>query len=212
LSNKQKSPIAYRFRGYLPVVVDLETGGFNSQTDALLELAAVIIDMDDDGMVYPGEKFFFNIDPFEGSNIEQSSLEFTGIDPYNPLRNAVPETQALTETFRGIRKQVKSTGCQRAIMVAHNASFDQGFMNAASERCDMKRNPFHPFSSFDTASLCGLAFGQTVLARACQAARIDFDAEEAHSALYDADKTAELFCHIVNRWQRLGGLNGLPQM
>ena len=207
-----KSPIAYRFRGYLPVVIDLETGGFNSQTDALLELAAVIIDMNDAGRVQAGEKFFFNVVPFEGANIEQAALEFTGIDPYNPLRMAVPEARALTDTFRGIRKQIKHTGCHRAIIVAHNAAFDQGFLNAASDRSGIKRNPFHPFSSFDTATLCGLAFGQTVLSRACQAARIHFDTNEAHSAIYDCDKTAELFCHIVNRWHRLGGLNGLPEI
>jgi ribonuclease T len=47
--------MARRFRGFLPVVVDVETGGFNSRTDALLEIAAVLIDMDDDGQLYPGE-------------------------------------------------------------------------------------------------------------------------------------------------------------
>ena len=203
-----KSPIAYRFRGYLPVVLDLETGGFNSKTDALLELAAIVIEMNDDGLLVPGEQYFFNIEPFEGANIEQSSLEFTGIDPTNPLRSSVDEHKALTETFRGVRKSVRETGCQRAILVAHNASFDQGFLNEASARCAIKRNPFHPFSSFDTATLCGLAFGQTVLARACQAAGISFDTNQAHSALYDCDKTAEMFCHIVNRWKQLGGMPG----
>ena len=190
--------------------MDLETGGFNSKTDALLELAAVIISMDDNGMLVPGEKFFFNVEPFDGANIEQSSLEFTGIDPTNPLRLAVPEHKALTETFRGIRKSMRVTGCQRAIMVAHNASFDLGFLNEGTSRCGIRRNPFHPFSSFDTATLCGLAFGQTVLARACQAAGINFDADLAHSALYDCDKTAEIFCHIVNRWKELGGMKNFP--
>ena len=201
-----KRPIAYRFRGYLPVAIDLETGGFNARTDALLEIASVIIDMNDDGLLVPGERHFFNVEPFEGANIEQSSLDFTGIDPNNPLRHAVDEKDALSEIFRAIRKQVRETGCQRAILVAHNASFDLGFLNEASNRCNIKRNPFHPFSAFDTATLCGLAFGQTVLARACEVAKIPFDAAEAHSAHYDCDKTAEVFCHIVNRWKQLGGL------
>lgn len=204
-----KSPIAHRFRGYLPVVVDLETGGFNAKTDALLEFAAVIVDMNDQGQLVPGEKFFFNVEPFDGANIEQSSLDFTGIDPENPLRQAVPEEIALGEAFTGIRKQIRETGCQRAIIVAHNAAFDQGFLNEAVNRCGIKRNPFHPFSSFDTATLCGLAFGQTVLARACEVGNIEFDANEAHSALYDCDKTAEIFCEIVNRWKELGGLEGI---
>lgn len=201
-----KKPIAHRFRGYLPVAVDLETGGFNARTDALLEIAAVIIEMNDEGMLVPGEKQFFNVEPFPGANIEQASLDFTGIDPDNPLRMAVEEKVALADTFRAIRKEVRETGCQRAIVVAHNANFDLGFLNEASNRCNIKRNPFHPFSAFDTATLCGLAFGQTVLARACHAAGIDFDANEAHAALYDCEKTAEVFCYIVNRWKQLGGL------
>lgn len=205
--NQAKAPIASRFRGYLPVVVDVETGGFNSQTDALLECAAVIITMNDGGILEPGEKFFYNIDPFEGANIEQASLEFTGIDPTNPLRMAITELKALSHIFKAVRAEIRQTGCTRAIMVAHNASFDHGFINAAAQRSNIKRNPFHPFSSFDTATLCGLAFGQTVLVRACAVAGIDFNPDEAHSAEYDCDKTAELFCHIVNKWNHLGGYN-----
>ena len=204
-----KLPIAHRFRGYLPVVVDLETSGFNRETDALLECAAVIVTMNDSGLLVPGERFFYNIEPFEGANFEQASLEFTGIDPYNPLRMAVPESQALSEIFRAIRTEIKRTGCNRAIMVAHNASFDLGFMNTAAERCNLKRNPFHLFSSFDSATLCGLAYGQTVLARACAAADIEFESEEAHSARYDCDKTVEMFCTIVNKWRQFSSQGNL---
>ncbi len=201
--SEDKLPIAYRFRGYLPVVVDVETGGFNNETDALLEFAAVIIKMDDNGVLVPGKRFFHNIEPFPGANIEQSSLEFTGIDPYNPLRMAVQEIEAISEIFKAIRTEIRTTGCNRAIMVAHNATFDHGFVNAAAERCNIKRNPFHPFSTFDTVSLGGLAYGQTVLARACAAADIEFNTDEAHSARYDCDKTAEIFCKIVNTWRKL---------
>ncbi len=204
MSHKQTA-ISRRFRGFLPVVVDVETGGFNPHTDALLEVAAITLDMDSDGQLVQGNRYFFNVEPFKGANIESSALEFTGIDIHNPLRKAVRENHALDETLRGIRKQVRVTGCTRAVMVAHNASFDLGFINAAAERCEIKRNPFHPFSSFDTATLCGLAVGQTVLSRACEVAGIEFDSNEAHSALYDCIKTAEIFCYIVNRWQELGG-------
>ena len=203
---ENKLPIAYRFRGYLPVVLDLETGGFNARTDAILEIAAVILEMADDGSLIKGESIFFNVEPFPGANIEQSALEFTGIDPDNPLRMAVTEKAALTRTFKSIRSEVKRTGCNRAILVAHNAAFDHTFINIASERGNLKRNPFHPFSSFDTATLCGLAYGQTVLSRACAVAGIEFSNEAAHSAEYDCDKTADLFCTIVNRWRELGGL------
>ena len=203
--SEQTSDIAQRFRGFLPVVVDLETGGFNPRTDALLEIAAITTDLDDQGQLIMKDRFFFNVEPFKGANIEAAALEFTGIDVHNPLRKAVKEKRALEETFRGIRHQIRETGCHRAVIVAHNASFDLGFLNAAAERAEIKRNPFHPFSSFDTATLCGLALGQTVLARACETAGLGFNASEAHSAMYDCLKTAELFCYIVNKWKELGG-------
>lgn len=199
------SPMASRFRGYLPVVVDVEAGGFNCRTDALLEVAAVILAMDDNGDIYPAESHSFHVDPFEGANLEQSALDFTGIDPWSPLREAVPEVEALNELFRPIRKAVKEQGCKRAILVGHNAIFDHNFISEAVNRAEVKRNPFHPFSTFDTVSLAGLALGQTVLAQACKDAGIEFNNREAHSALYDAEKTAELFCLIVNRWKALGG-------
>jgi ribonuclease T len=198
--NDAKLPIAYRFRGFLPVVIDVETGGFNAQTDALLEIAAVLIGMDDKGRLHAAEQFFFNVEPFEGANLEPAALEFTGINPLSALRGAVPEKDAMAAIFSAVRAEVKRTGCQRAIVVAHNASFDQGFLNQAAARCNLKRNPFHPFSSFDTATLAGLVYGQTVLARACAAAGIAFNNKEAHSAIYDCERTAEVFCDIVNRW------------
>lgn len=202
---QDKPLMAQRFRGFLPVVVDVETGGFNSQTDALLEIAAVLVTMDDDGWLRRGETFRFNVDPFEGANLEKAALDFTGIDPWNPLRGAVTEREALTETFRPIRQAIKDNGCKRAVLVGHNAVFDHSFVNAAVARADIKRNPFHPFSTFDTAALSGLALGHTVLAQACKLAGIEFSSKEAHSAAYDAEKTADLFCFIVNRWKELGG-------
>lgn len=194
-----------RFRGYFPVVVDVETAGFNCHTDALLELAAVTTCMDAEGMLQPDQVFHYHIDPFEGANLEKAALEFNGIDPYCALRGAIAETDAMKALCKDIRKAQKSAQCQRSVIVAHNASFDQGFVNAAIERSRIKRTPFHPFVSFDTTSLAGLALGQTVLVKACQAAGISFDQNEAHSALYDAQKTTELFCYIVNKWKTLGG-------
>ena len=194
-----------RFRGFLPVVVDLETGGFNASTDGILEIAATFFDLDETGQMSVSHTIARNVDPFDGANLEPSALEFTGIDPENPLREAVPEEIALGEIFSEIRREVKDKGCNRAILVGHNAHFDAGFLNAATERCQIKRNPFHPFSHFDTSTLAGLAYGHTVLAQACKRAGIEFSNTEAHSADYDAQKTAELFAQIVNRWQALGG-------
>jgi ribonuclease T len=186
-------------------VIDVETAGFNSQTDALLEIAAVIIDIKSDGDLYLKETVHCNVEPFRGANLEQSALEFTGIDPHSPFRNAQPEKLALDKIFTPIRKAIKDTHCTRAVLVGHNSAFDHNFVFAAAERTGIKRNPFHPFSSFDTATLAGLAYGQTVLAKACAIAGIEFDGKAAHSAKYDTEKTAELFCRIVNKWKHMGG-------
>ena len=199
------SGIARRFRGFLPVVVDVETAGFNADTDALLEIAAVPIHMGDDGLVYPGDTISAHVEPFPGANLEASALAFTGIDPHHPLRIAEPEGKALKKIFEPIRNMLKGSNCSRAILVGHNPAFDLAFVKAAVERTGIKRNPFHQFSTFDTATLAGLAYGQTVLARAIAAAGIEWDNNEAHSAVYDTEKTAELFCAIVNRWKELGG-------
>ncbi|GAB2934276.1 ribonuclease T [Rheinheimera gaetbuli] len=200
-----KSLLAQRFRGYYPVVIDVETAGFNAKTDALLEIAATLLDMDDNGNLVPHRTLHFHVEPFEGANLDASSLAFNGIDPFNPLRGAVPEREAIGEICKAVRKAQKDAGCQRSVIVAHNAAFDQGFFNAAVDRLNYKRSPFHAFVSFDTTSLAALAVGQTVLAKACQAAGIEFDGKEAHSALYDTERTAELFCYIVNSWKQLGG-------
>ena len=194
-----------RFRTFLPVVIDIETGGFNATTDAILEISAVLLAMDANGNLGIEQTFFSRIVPFEGSNIEESALKFTGIDPFHPLRIARSEKDVFQSIFKTIRESMKVNACKRAILVGHNSHFDHGFINAAAKRHTLKRNPFHPFSSFDTASLRGLAYGQTVLSRACAAAKIGFDDNKAHSALYDAEKTAELFCCIVNKWKALGG-------
>ena len=202
----QALTLKQRFRGYFPVVVDVETAGFNPHTDALLEICAITLKMDENGELIPASTIHFHIEPFEGANLEKEALEFNGIrDPFSPLRGAVSESEALKEIYKLIRKEQKANDCSRAIMVAHNATFDHSFVMQASERSKLKRVPFHPFATFDTATLSGLAYGQTVLAKACKVAGIEFDNQQAHSALYDTQKTAQLFCGIVNKWKALGG-------
>lgn len=195
--------IASRFRGFLPIVVDVETGGFNPATDALLEVAAVFLQLNDAGTIEPSEKHRFMVKPFEGANIEAASLQVTGIEPFNPMRPAIEEGEALRRLFTEIRREVKAQECKRAVLVGHNAFFDLQFINAAVERCAIKRNPFHPFSSFDTATLAGVAFGQTVLSRAVDAIGLSWEDDKAHSALYDAEQTALVFCEIVNRFRSI---------
>lgn len=193
-------PMGSRFRGFCPVVIDVETGGFNAQTDALLEVAAIILGIDADGVLYCKESHSTHVQPFEGANMEPASLEVNGIDPYHPLRIALPEGDALKAIFKPIRKAAKENICKRAILVGHNAFFDLNFLNATVDRAKVKNNPFHPFSCLDTVSLGAMAYGQTVLSRIAQISGLPWDNDKAHSALYDARMTAEIFCAILNTW------------
>lgn len=208
LMTQQEKPIfSQRFRGYLPVIVDIETAGFDPKKNALLEIAAVILAMDETGCISIREQHAFHVTPFPGSQLDPSALEFNGIDPYHPFRFAIEEKDALRKIFKPVRTAIKANACNRAILVGHNPAFDISFLNAAVERTGIKRNPFHPFSTFDTATLSGLVYGQTVLARSAKAAGLSWDKNQAHSARYDAEQTARLFCGIVNRWHELVDLD-----
>lgn len=192
-----------RFRGFLPVVIDIETGGFDARVNPILELAAVILAMDETGFMVIDAVHEVIVKPFLGCELNEAALKFNGINPHDEAREDLTEREALNQIFVPIRNAVKRAGCTRAVLVGHNPAFDLGFLNAAVERAGIKRNPFHPFSSFDTATLGGLAFGQTVLAKAVSAAGFEWDNAAAHSARYDAEQTAHLFCTIVNRWLEL---------
>ena len=191
--------LSERFRGYLPVVLDLETGGFDHQANPILELACCFVQMQDDRLSIKSAENW-NVQPIAGMVVEPASLKVTSIDLDDPHRDAQDEAWVLKEFFSLVRAEMKLQGCHRAILVAHNASFDQGFLNTACDRQKIKRNPFHPFTTLDTATLGALAYGHTVLREACRRANIEFSEARAHGAPYDADRTAELFCHIVNTW------------
>lgn len=188
-----------RFGNQLPVVVDLETSGVNPLKDAILEIAAVLLRIDDQGQLQLGETFACHVMPFEGAHLDPAALAVNRIDPYHPFRFAIDEEKALTNFFDFVDAAVVNANCHRAILVGHNAHFDLSFIQATMKRCKFKKSPFHAFTCFDTATLAGLVFGKTILAKALHHANIPFDKNEAHSAIYDAERTAELFCYIANR-------------
>jgi ribonuclease T len=198
----KQSLLSRRFRGLLPVVVDVETSGLNPETDALLEIAAVCLRMDGEGGLARKSTLAFHVEPFVGARLEPEALAVTGIDPTHPFRFALPEAQALARIFAWIQAELEETGCYRAVLVGHNAWFDLSFILAAVKRSQLRSNPFHTFTTLDTASLSAVALGETVLARAARRARIHFDILQAHSAIYDAERTAELFCCITNQFAR----------
>jgi ribonuclease T len=204
-------PLDKRFRGYLPVVVDIETAGFNAKKHALLEIAAVIVEFDANRDLFITERYSTHVIPFKNAELDEAALKFNGIDPHHPFRMAVEELEALQLLFAPIHKAIKRNNCKRAILVGHNPAFDVSFLNAAIHRTKIKRSPFHPFSSFDTATLGGLVYQQTVLSKIAQTAGISWEDEKAHSALYDAEKTAELFCLIVNRWKQLEATDNIAE-
>lgn len=191
-------PINRRFRGFLPVVVDVETSGVKPEIHAVLEIAVVFLHLNGREWTL-GERHSFHLEPFAGAVIDPKSMEVNGIRLDHPFRFARSESEVLPEFFDLVRQEVQNQQCSKAILVGHNAFFDLAFINAAAARTHSK-SPFHSFSQFDTVSLAGLMFGQTVLARALHAAGLEWNSEEAHSALYDAEKTAELFCLILNRF------------
>jgi len=184
----------------LPVIIDIETAGFNPKKNAMLEIAAVIVEINSHHQFEITERYTTHVVPFKNSELDPAALKFNGIDPHHPFRMAIDEKEALELLFKPIKAAVKRNECTRAILVGHNPAFDIGFLNAAIHRTQIKRSPFHPFSTFDTATLGGLAYQQTVLAKIAHAAGLEWDNAKAHSALYDAEKTAELFCKIINRW------------
>ena len=108
------------------------------------------------------------------------------------------EKEALKNLFDEINRHKNKYECSRAILVGHNAHFDLGFLNESLKRNNIKKSPFHPFSVFDTVSIGGIFTGQTVLARVAQELGFEYENDLAHSAAYDAEITAKVFCKILN--------------
>lgn len=186
-----------RFKRYLPVVIDVETGGVDCTQDALLEVAIVMLNYDQQQHLTLQLSETVHIEPFSGGRLTAEAMAINGIDPDHPFRFALAEEKALAHIFAAIEQGVKNSGCQRAVLVGHNAHFDLNFLQAAIGRSKVS-SPLHRFTCYDTATLGGIFYGHTVLAKALAAAKIGFDPKKAHSAIYDAEQTAKLFCKIVN--------------
>ena len=189
--------LSKRFRGFLPIVVDIETAGFDPNKNAILEIAVIFMDYADTVLVTT-DTFHEHIIPEPGLILDPEALEFTKIIPDHPFRFAVSEKAMLASLRDKIQQQCALTGCSRAVLVGHNGQFDLSFIQAALIRQEMSML-LHRFLVFDTATLSAAFLGETVLARAVRRSGKPFDEKEAHGALYDATVTAELFAHLINR-------------
>lgn len=187
------------FGQYYPIVIDCETSGVDPQQHAMLELAYTCLEIVE-GKLVPGESETFHIYPFEGAAFDDGSMKIHQIDPYYPLRYAITEKEALEALNKVVIPRLLEHKQRRAILVGHNAWFDLAFLNAAYERQKVK-SVFHRFTSLDTATLSAFLLRETVLARALYRARVGYDPKQAHSALYDSQKTAELVCALWNKQQ-----------
>ena len=189
--------LAKRFRGFLPIVVDIETAGFDPDKNAILEIAVIFMDYQD-GKLMPIDTFHEHIIPEPGLALDEEALEFTKIIPDHPFRYAVSEKQMLQTLQEKIQLYCDQLNCSRAVLVGHNGQFDLSFIQAALLRQDIKML-LHRFLVFDTATLSAAFLGETVLARAVRRSGKPFDEKEAHGALYDATVTAELFSDLISQ-------------
>ena len=163
------------------VALDLETTGLNSTRDKIIEIGAV---------------------RFRNGEILDQFVTFVNPDRQIPLRiqqitnisNAdVAEAPSIDEVAPELLAFV---GRDVHAVIAHNASFDIGFLRAAGIR-------FHrpAFDTFELATILLPGSSSYSLGELCRAA--DISLESAHRALDDTIATAKLFHHL---WERLRGL------
>ena len=191
--------LQHYFRRFLPVVVDVETGGLNAHKHALLEIALVFLQVDSEGL-RPDQVLNFFVEPHPDSEITKEAADFLDLNLHGQPRQV--EQEVMLEIHQQVQQRVHLHACTRAILVGHNAAFDLAFMQAAMQRYRLQ-SPFHQFSTMDTVSLAAAAYGQTVLSKSCELAGIGWDNKQAHSALYDCQQTARLFCKIINGIRQL---------
>lgn len=105
--NAQLTGLCDRFRGFYPVVIDVETAGFNAKTDALLEIAAITLKMDEQGWLMPDTTLHFHVEPFVGANLQPEALAFNGIDLNDPLAARSANTRRCTKFLKLYVKALK---------------------------------------------------------------------------------------------------------
>ncbi|HRM38276.1 MAG TPA: PolC-type DNA polymerase III, partial [Trichococcus flocculiformis] len=155
------------------VVFDVETTGLSAVYDTIIELAGV--------KMYKGnviETFEEFINP--GHPLSQTTIQLTGITD-DMVRDSKPEKTVLEEF---------AAFAEGTILVAHNASFDMGFLNNSYERYGMAEAP-QPV--IDTLEMSRFLHPQLKSHRLnTLAKRYGVGLEQHHRAVYDSETTGAL--------------------
>ena len=193
-----------RFRGFLPVVIDVETGGFHSRTDALLEIAAVIIEVDAAGRVRRGATHAFHVKPFEGS---RHGSGLARGQRHRPLAPAAPGHR---------RSAMRCSGCSaRSAPPSARTAAGAPFSWATTPRSTWDSSTPRwsaPASSAIPSTRSPASTPRRWPARrwarrcwrgrrSCRRHRLGQPRRRIRR-VYDAERTADLFCHVCNAHAR----------
>ncbi|KAB7708086.1 PolC-type DNA polymerase III [Bacillus aerolatus] len=160
------------------VVFDVETTGLSAVYDTIIELAAVKIK---DGDIIDRFESFAN----PHHPLSSTTINLTGIT--DDLVQNAPEVEEVLKKFKGWTDD--------AILVAHNASFDMGFLNAGYTRYDLGKsvNPV-----IDTLELARFLYPTMKNHRLnTLAKKFDVELTQHHRAIYDAEATGYLFLKML---------------
>ncbi len=164
------------------VVFDLETTGFSPVSDRIIEIGAVRLD---GGKIT--EKFSTFVNPREPIPLRIEQL--TGIN--DSMVMDAPAIETVLPEFLSF--------AEGAVLVAHNASFDVGFIREACKRLSLPED----FTYVDTVALARLLLPQLSRFKLDTVARaLGVSLEHHHRAVDDAGATAEIFEKFVEMLEK----------
>lgn len=165
------------------VIFDLETTGLSNRLDEIIEFGAVKMK---DREVIDRKQLFVN--PKRSIPAHISSL--THIN-----QSDVDAAKPIEDVFDDLKQWIGD-----AVLVAHNATFDVGFMNAAARKLG---KPEFSNPVIDTLPLAHamLDLKRYRLGNVCRHYGVKYDGEGAHRADYDAEVLSQVLCHMLNAYK-----------
>ncbi|HES7352693.1 TPA: PolC-type DNA polymerase III, partial [Streptococcus pyogenes] len=175
------------------VVFDVETTGLSAMNNDLIQIAASKM--------------------FKGNIVEQFD-EF--IDPGHPLSAFTTELTGITDKhLQGAKPLVTvlkafQDFCKDSILVAHNASFDVGFMNANYERHDLPKITQPVIDTLEFARNLYPEYKRHGLGPLTKRFQVSLD--HHHMANYDAEATGRLLFIFLRDAREKHGIKNLLQL